>query len=998
MTCSSLFRRRLTVLLVSALALRLLLAATTAGYPYDTGTFSAWASLLAEGGPSAFYTGGFFADYPPGYLYLLWGIGALTRALGLAPLSPGALVLLCTPPILCDLALALLLARLALPRWGERCALLLTAAVAFNPALIFDCAVWKQVDSALALALVAAFVLADAGRYFSAAGCFGVALALKPQALIFGPVFALGFLLALLRVHGRARLRAAGRTLAAGAVSIGAVLLLSLPFTGDRTPFLWLIPQYFSTFTSYPYASVNAFNWMALLGGNWQSEDAVFLLLSWKTWGILFILLLTIALVLLVLRGRRLNLPLLAALYGCGVFLFSHRMHERYLFPALVLLLAGRALSGDRRLNLPAALLTFSLLLNMVVVYASAEQNPFLEGTLCAIFIRLGALATLLAFGLLVRACLRLPEEKREHSVWQSFCHRARSSLRGLLSVSPLPVNRFSRRDALALSLLTLFAGCLSLPYLGTTAVPQSACTATAENLVVAVELPADCTVDSIWVYPGIADGRLTVVDEAGETVCDFSLSYTTCFSWQRQEVLSSGGSFTLFLSGGSVNELVFADETGAPVCPTWVSAEGDALFDEQALLPDCPSQLNGMYFDEIYHARTGYETLHGLSVYETTHPPLGKDLIALGIALFGMNPFGWRIMGVLFGIAMVPVFYLLARQLLGRFRPTVWVSALFCLDFMRYTQSRIATIDVFAVFFVLAAACCMIWFCRRFLATGRRGALLPAALGGVAFGLGCASKWTGLYAGAGLAAIWFFAMAVRWRREKDGPDRGEAARDLRFALIAGFVFYLLVPLAIYLASYLPLIFGGSMSWSDLWPAQLAMFRYHSQLTATHPFSSAWYTWPLLLRPVWYYMGSLPGADTVASIAAFGNPVVWWGGLAGILLTGIAALRRSSSRRFSALFVLLLYAAVYLPWAAISRACFIYHYFTAMPFALLGLGLAFCRLSDRRPVLARRLGILLLLAAAALFCFFFPALSGLPVSTGWAAAMLWLPGWGFYIL
>ena len=140
------------------------------------------------------------------------------------------------------------------------------------------------------------------------------------------------------------------------------------------------------------------------------------------------------------------------------------------------------------------------------------------------------------------------------------------------------------------------------------------------------------------------------------------------------------------------------------------------------------------------------------------------------------------------------------------------------------------------------------------------------------------------------------------------------------------------------------------------------------------------------------------GADTVASIAAFGNPVVWWGGLAGILLTGIAALRRSSSRRFSALFVLLLYAAVYLPWAAISRACFIYHYFTAMPFALLGLGLAFCRLSDRRPVLARRLGILLLLAAAALFCFFFPALSGLPVSTGWAAAMLWLPGWGFYIL
>ena len=72
------------------------------------------------------------------------------------------------------------------------------------------------------------------------------------------------------------------------------------------------------------------------------------------------------------------------------------------------------------------------------------------------------------------------------------------------------------------------------------------------------------------------------------------------------------------------------------------------------------------MYFDEIYHARTAYEFLHGLPTYENTHPPLGKILISVGIAIFGMNPFGWRIMGTLFGIAMLPFLYLLWKKMTG--------------------------------------------------------------------------------------------------------------------------------------------------------------------------------------------------------------------------------------------------------------------------------------------------------------------------------------------
>ena len=72
-------------------------------------------------------------------------------------------------------------------------------------------------------------------------------------------------------------------------------------------------------------------------------------------------------------------------------------------------------------------------------------------------------------------------------------------------------------------------------------------------------------------------------------------------------------------------------------------------LFDEPATVPYTPTYMNGSYFDEIYHARTAYEHLHQIEPYESTHPPLGKVLMSIGIYVFGLNPFGWRIIGTLF-------------------------------------------------------------------------------------------------------------------------------------------------------------------------------------------------------------------------------------------------------------------------------------------------------------------------------------------------------------
>ena len=163
------------------------------------------------------------------------------------------------------------------------------------------------------------------------------------------------------------------------------------------------------------------------------------------------------------------------------------------------------------------------------------------------------------------------------------------------------------------------------------------------------------------------------------------------------------------------------------------------------------------MIFDEIYHARTAYEHIHNMSVYEWTHPPLGKLIITLGILIFGMNPFGWRIMGTLFGIAMVPILYVFAKRMLRRTDYALLAAGLWAFDCMHFTQTRIATIDVYGVFFILLMFLFMYEYIRRpYLTTPLKEKFRYLALSGLSFGLGVASNRIGCDAGAGLAVLFF--------------------------------------------------------------------------------------------------------------------------------------------------------------------------------------------------------------------------------------------------
>lgn len=989
---SRILPKSLWVALFLGLFLRVVFICQNTGHPYDANTFMAWALRLADVGPSAFYSPDYFADYPPGYLWFLWVAGKMIRFLGLSYSSAAARLLLMAGPIAADLALAVLAWRFSRQVLGERGARFLGILVTFCPMLWYNSGVWQQVDSLLTLFLVAAFWAAAKGKGPAAGLWYAAALLVKPQALIFGPVYALCFLLPFFskkQARRIALLTAAKAFLCCAAF----FLVVSAPFTGSQMPVVWLVRLYQNTASSYPYACLNACNLFGLLGKNWVGLDDTFLGLSLSVWGWAGIVLCGGLLLYFAIKSWKndcFDPFLLASFFASGVFTLGHAIHEQDLFVPAVLLLLAFARTADRRFLVLAGGETAICFANMALAMANMGADEFLKSEQSVFLLRLFSTLQVGLFLGLAWVCWSFVKGK--HSLVRQFGFYPAPQPENIV---PTP---FSRTEWGALALVTLAACLLNIWHLGAVKVPQSYCATQQEKLVLQVFFEQPVQVSTIAYYPGIGIGEIAVSDAS--QIIKGQLSVYTVFCWQKSQgaALSAGPENPLMVTLSeniTVNELCFYNPQGEQVFPSGWSTQGSALFDEQQLAQPA-SCYNSMYFDEIYHARTAYELLHGLTPYETTHPPLGKELIAVGIALFGMCPFGWRIMGALFGALTVPIFYLLARQLMRK-RYAAFATALFLLEPMRLVTSRIGSVDIFLVFFLLLSACFMAAGCRRLVWYGPAAAASWLAGAGIGFGLACSCKWNGLYAGAALAVWYFWAF---FRRCKNGPQQAVQRafkRELAGFLGQGFLFFVIVPVLLYALSYLPwAVRQPGFGLAGLWQCQLDMFSYHSTLTATHPFQSMWYSWLFNWRPVWYYMGTGLKQGQYASIALLGGPLLMWGGLAAVAWLGAKAVRgRLESAGW---FVLLFWVFQLLPWALVSRAAFLYHYFPCVPFLALAAGLFMQAAGRKKAVLSGRLCMGLTVLAAVQLCFFFPALTGIAVGKGWASAMLLLPSWGFYIL
>ena len=562
---------------------------------------------------------------------------------------------------------------------------------------------------------------------------------------------------------------------------------------------------------------------------------------------------------------------------------------------------------------------------------------------------------------------------------------------------TPIP-RRTSRRGGIGIAVLTAVYAVAAFTGLGSARDPQHFCTLEAgESATLALD--GVHSIGTVWYYTGLYTGEYTLAySDDGITYTaagTMPQGYADLFKWlhpQPADAAPASAAYVRITASAhlELGEFALLDAQGERIAVREITgpASAAALCDEADTVPASSTYFNSSYFDEIYHGRTGYEQLHKMPVYETTHPPLGKDLIMVGIALFGMTAFGWRFAGTLFGVLLVPLAWCFVRRLTRKPWAAATAGVLLALDFMRFSQSRLATIDVYGTFFILLGAYCMVWYCQRVLTDGVNRALLPMALGGVAFGLGCAAKWTGIYAGAGLAVLYLGVLYARWQQKRPG-----FRAEFRTAAVGGVLFYVLLPLCLYIGSYLPYWWRDpAFSLSDWWQCQVSMFSYHATLKATHPFESRWYTWLLGLRPVWYYRNGYLPYGMKASIAGMAGPVIWLVGLAA--LVGLLWHQVSGRGSRQGAGVLILYGTQLIPWMLVTRCTFLYHYFPSSMFCLAALALVLARM--KHADWAKKIAAGLCVVALVLFVLYYPALSGLPIPAWWADALNVLPSFGFY--
>ena len=538
------------------------------------------------------------------------------------------------------------------------------------------------------------------------------------------------------------------------------------------------------------------------------------------------------------------------------------------------------------------------------------------------------------------------------------------------------------------------------------------------------------------------------------------SMKIGECFQWKYLSGYSGGYPYdltgryvriTAARGGQTLYETLFRDAETDAVLPVTLIEDSlrnptaAALIDEQDTLEGEPGWFNSTYFDEIYHARTGFELLHGLPVYETTHPPLGKVFISFFIALFGMTPFGWRFAGALAGVLMLPGMYLLGKLLFRRKWGGAAAMGLLALDLMHFTQTRIATIDSFVVLFIIWMFYFMLrWFYQDFFRMKFWKTLIPLSLSGLCMGLGVASKWTGCYAGVALACLFFLgiwrrarlvkrARKIRWRRAKT-PKKNAVRRVLRLTprsrpmpkrqgapwhlraqkrgvssllitVASCLVFFVAVPALIYFLSYIPFCAStGGVTVQKIIDSANYMLWYHSQpgLGMDHPYYTPWYQWPIIYRPMFYASSIYEPAGYQSAIMAFGNPAVWWVGLAGLIAVCLLFIRRHLQRDYTLspyvaredarpAVLLICFFVQYLPWMLVPRGTYIYHYFPCVPIIILCALLCLDRLAGRNAKAAKCALIVWIILSALLFIGFFPYASGALTPQAWMDAMRWFP-------
>lgn len=417
----------------------------------------------------------------------------------------------------------------------------------------------------------------------------------------------------------------------------------------------------------------------------------------------------------------------------------------------------------------------------------------------------------------------------------------------------------------------------------------------------------------------------------------------------------------------------------------------------------------NSAVFDEVHFGKflSAYFTHQ---YYFDIHPPLGKLILAAWGWLWGFHPgFGFanigdvypdrlylalRFLPTLAGALLPLVIFGIARRLRISWWASLLAGVLVALDNALLVQSRFILLDSFLLLFGFSAF-------YAYLTYRAHGSLHWLFAAGILASAALSIKWTGATFLAIIICLEFATLVREWRAKKLQLlfPRALALVALPLLIYAGVFrihFMLLTHSgtgdAFMSPAFQHALQGNSnASRTDLVDqspfAQTAelnieMYRSNKRLTATHPYASLWYTWPLMQRPIFYWVH-----DT-ARIYLIGNPITWWASSVAVVVALLLAIGWIRSTPRTLWLLLGAWAINLFPFIGITRVMFLYHYFTALIWAILILACVVDRLGN-----PKRFFWVLSSAALLLFIFFAPLSYGLPLSDASYHLRTWFSSW-----
>ncbi|MEN8906682.1 MAG: hypothetical protein ABF289_12065 [Clostridiales bacterium] len=385
----------MTLLVSIGLILRIWYRLNYYGHSIDINNFNSWAAR-ASNNLFTTYKDGVFVDYPPGYILILAITGKIATFFNytINDTIPFSLINN-LPSILADLGIGIILFFISLKKLSKGASILIAAIFILNPLPIVFSSLWGQVDSFFTLFIILTIMFLIKDKYIEAIVALTVSFFVKPQGIIFIPIIGYAFIMyfikmvkseikrnensdwkkATIKIFKTVVLK---KLLLASLFSLIAAVIIILPFKKTYENPLWIIELFKSTmFEQYQYATLNAFNLYALLGKNWVTDTEIFFIFNYLTWGMIFLVINSLIVGLMFWIAKDKNFPIIATIVlNFATFMFSARMHERYLFPVLVFLLIAFIYYKKTQYIIFYAIISTVNFVNIWMVYIrSLEKN-----------------------------------------------------------------------------------------------------------------------------------------------------------------------------------------------------------------------------------------------------------------------------------------------------------------------------------------------------------------------------------------------------------------------------------------------------------------------------------------------------------------------------------------------------------------------------------------------------------------------------------------------